>query len=401
MFDKIVAGAWRNGEPGMIFFDQVNTDNHVIDTYGEMIATNPCGEQPLLANESCNLGSINLANFFVAYDGTFNANAGARWSAQINWERLQTVTKLATRFLDNVIDANRYATPEIEEMTKATRKIGLGVMGFADLLIQLKVGYHTKAAREIGRTLMEHIKLWADEESIALGVRRGPFPAWENSTYNKITEAYRNHCRLTVAPTGTISMISDTSSGIEPTFALVWKKQNILDGKTLNYVNRYFEADARKHGFYSEELMDYLAAGNSLAEVKDIPEWVKDIYITAPEIHPDAHVLMQAAFQVSVDSGISKTINFDNSATLEDVENAYMLAWVEKCKGITVYRAGSRDKEVMVKGSGTVISVEGREKASVVLEFTENEACCASPLIVMESGCECCKSCGWSACLIA
>jgi len=403
VFDKIVAGAWRNGEPGMIFFDQVNTDNHVIDTYGEMIATNPCGEQPLLANESCNLGSINLANFFVAYDGTFKFTTGARWSAQINWERLQTVTKLATRFLDNVIDANRYATPEIEKMTKATRKIGLGVMGFADLLIQLKIGYHTEAAREIGRTLMEHIKMWADEESIALGVRRGPFPAWEDSTFDRITEVYRNHCRLTVAPTGTISMISDTSSGIEPTFALVWKKQNILDGKTLNYVNRYFEADARKHGFYSEELMDYLAAGNSLAEVKGIPEWVKNIYITAPEISPDSHVLMQAAFQVSVDSGISKTINFDNSATLEDVENAYMLAWAEKCKGITVYRAGSRDKEVMVKGNGS------QEKQSFTVGLTEsisdvlieNDTCCATPFLVMESGCETCKSCGWSACLIA
>jgi len=403
VFDKIVAGAWRNGEPGMIFFDQVNTDNHVIDTYGEMIATNPCGEQPLLANESCNLGSINLANFFVAYDGTFKFTTGARWSAQINWERLQTVTKLATRFLDNVIDANRYATPEIEKMTKATRKIGLGVMGFAYLLIQLKIGYHTEAAREIGRTLMEHIKMWADEESIALGVRRGPFPAWEDSTFDRITEVYRNHCRLTVAPTGTISMISDTSSGIEPTFALVWKKQNILDGKTLNYVNRYFEADARKHGFYSEELMDYLAAGNSLAEVKGIPEWVKNIYITAPEISPDSHVLMQAAFQVSVDSGISKTINFDNSATLEDVENAYMLAWAEKCKGITVYRAGSRDKEVMVKGNGS------QEKQSFTVGLTEsisdvlieNDTCCATPFLVMESGCETCKSCGWSACLIA
>mgnify|MGYP005817578365 CR=1 FL=1 len=403
VFTKIVEGAWRNGEPGMIFLDQVNTDNHVADTYGDMIATNPCGEQPLLSNESCNLGSINLAKFVIPYEGAFDYQVHKRWEAQIDWKQLEKVTRIAVRFLDNVIDANYYATPEIEEMTKATRKIGLGIMGFADLLIQLRVGYDTFHAREIGATLMDKIRRWADVESLELGVRRGTFPAWAESSFNKITEGYRNHCRLTIAPTGTISMISDTSSGIEPTFALVWKKQNILDGKTLNYINKYFEADAKKYGFYSEKLMDYLAEGGSLQSREDVPQWVKKIYVTAPEIASDAHVLMQASFQPAVDSGISKTINFANSATIAQVENAYILAWEEKCKGITVYRAGSREKEVMVKGNTS------QETQLSLFDFNgnvpeiplEDAVCCATPYIVMESGCEVCKSCGWSACRIA
>jgi len=389
VFKKLVEGAWKNGEPGMIFLDQVNTDNHVIDTYGEMIATNPCGEQPLLSNESCNLGSINLAKFFIPYEGSFKHEVRTHWEGQINWERLETVTKLSTHFLDNVIDANYYATPEIEQMTKATRKIGLGVMGFSDLLIQMRIPYNSSLAREIGSIVMQRIRQWADDESRELAVLRGTFPAWDDSTYNRETEAYRNHCRLTVAPTGTISMIADTSSGIEPTFALAWQKQNILEGQTLNYVNKYFERDAKKYKFYSEELMAYLAQGGSLQSHPSVPKWVKSVYVTAPEIAPEDHVLMQAAFQQHVDSGISKTINFANSATVQDVENAYLLAWKTQCKGITVYRAGSRDKEVMVKGT---------EGSRATLSA---ERCCENPYIVMESGCETCKTCGWSACLIA
>jgi len=385
VFNTIVAGAWKNGEPGMIFLDQVNIDNHVGDIYGEMIATNPCGEQPLLGNESCNLGSINLANFFDP-DPRHES-----WSYRIKWDELEKVTRLATHFLDNVIDANYYATPDIEHMTKATRKIGLGVMGFADLLIQLRIPYNSVLAREIGGIIMASIREWSDDESLKLGVSRGTFPAWKQSTYDKLTEAYRNHCRLTVAPTGTISMIADTSSGIEPTFALAWKKQNILEGKTLNYVNKYFEADAKEYGFYSEQLMNYLAEGGSVKqaqEVFNLPSWVVAVYVTAPEISPEDHVRMQASFQKHVDSGISKTINFANSATHKDVEEAYMLAWKTGCKGITVYRAGSREKEVLVKGN---------------LESTTlgTEPCCDNPYVVHEAGCEVCKTCGWSACLVA
>ena len=400
VFNKIIEGAWRNGEPGMIFLDEVNKDNHVIEQYGEMIATNPCGEQPLLPNESCNLGSINLAKFFV--------DVNAYWKNQINWERLEKVTRLSTRFLDNVIDANYYATPEIEEMTKSTRKIGLGVMGFADLLIQLRVPYNSELARSIGKTLMASIREWSDSESINLAETRGTFPAFNDSTYDKENERFRNHCRLTVAPTGTISMIADTASGIEPTFALVWKKQNILDGQSVNYVNKYFEQDAKEYNFYSEDLMDYLASGGSLEDAPDtynIPDWVKDVYATAPEISPEAHVLMQAAFQKYVDSGISKTINFSNSASIKDVEDAYMLAWKSNCKGITVYRAGSREKEVLVKGvkkdnAQMEFALPQLEENSNDIAY-DNETCCDIPNIIMESGCETCKSCGWSACIIA
>jgi len=399
VFNKIVHGAWKNGEPGMIFLDQVNKDNHVIDTYGEMIATNPCGEQPLLGNESCNLGSINLAKFYQRSDGPTHG-----WQEKIDWSRLEHVIQTSVHFLDNVIDANKYATPEIEQMTKSTRKIGLGVMGFADLLIQMQVPYKSKLAREIGSKLMQKIREIADQESLDLAVKRGVFPAWENSNYDRETEQFRNHCRLTVAPTGTISMIADTSSGIEPTFALAWKKQNILEGKTLNYVNKYFEADAKKHGFYSEDLMDYLAEGGSLASAPQVPDWAKDVYATAPEISPEDHVLMQAAFQEHCDSGISKTINFANSATVEDVEKAYMLAWGEGCKGITVYRAGSREKEVLVKGNKEQAeqpTLDGFDLEEQVLNEAEEYDCCDIPNIVFESGCETCKSCGWSACKIS
>jgi len=402
VFNKIVDGAWNNGEPGMIFLDQVNKDNHVQKEYGEMIATNPCGEQPLLGNESCNLGSINLARFYIKAD-----EPTQEWQEKINWKNLEWVTRTSVHFLDNVIDANKYATPEIEEMTKSTRKIGLGVMGFADLLIQMQVPYNSSTAREIGAELMTKIREWSDDESLELAKVRGTFPAWDKSNYDKETEPYRNHCRLTVAPTGTISMIADTSSGIEPTFALAWKKQNILEGKTLNYVNKYFEADAVKHGFYSEDLMDYLAEGGSLESVPNLPEWVKAVYATAPDISPEDHVLMQSAFQEAVDSGISKTINFANSATKQDVENAYMLAWREGCKGITVYRAGSREKEVLVKGNKEKVeqpTLDGFELENDLIDTNvglPEHNCCDNPNIFFESGCHTCKTCGWSACLIS
>ena len=377
VFRKICEGAWKNGEPGMVFIDKINADNHVQKEFGPMTATNPCGEQPLLPNESCNLGSINLANFVDGGD--------------IDWHRLRKITKLVTNFLDNVIDANYYATPEIEQMTKATRKIGVGVMGFADLLVKLRVSYDSELAREIGNTIMESIKLIAEAKSLELGAIRGTFPAWEDSQYN-IRENYRNSCRLTVAPTGTISMIANCASGIEPLFALAWRKENILEGQTLYYVNEQFEKDAKDFGFYSEELMAYLAGGGLLKDRNEVPQWVKNVYITAPEISPDAHVLMQATFQRHVDSGISKTINFASSATIEDVADSYMAAWENSCKGITVYRNGSREKEVLVTGHAQ----------NKQLPLFETGPCgCEKPNIIKESGCETCKTCGWSACVVA
>ena len=382
IFESIMMGAWRNGEPGMIFLDRINADNKVLSEYGPMISTNPCGEQPLLGYESCNLGSINLAKFY-------SKNLGAKdWNNEIDWGRLIQVVNLAVHFLDNVIDANDYSIPEIAQMTKATRKIGLGVMGFADLLVKLRIPYDSELAREVGRELMQTIKIAADVKSIELGSMRGAFPAWGESQY-KIHENYRNACRVTVAPTGTISMIAGCASGIEPLFALVWRKQNILEGQTLHYVNEQFKEDAKNYGFYSKELMAYLSDGGLLENREDVPEWVKSVYVTAPEISPEHHVLMQAAFQKSVDSGISKTINFAKEATPTDVYDSYMQAWQTGCKGITVYRNGSRDKEVLVNG----------HKPEVVLDI---ELCgCDNPMIVQADGCESCKVCGWSACTIS
>ncbi len=342
VFSKIVYGAWRNGEPGMIFLDEVNRNSPVLHL-GRITATNPCGEQPLLPNESCNLGSIDVAKFLEQDEAGLT---------DVNWERLGQTVRTATRMLDNVIDANKYAVEAIEEVTQSTRKLGLGVMGFADMLIELGIPYDTEEAVELGRKLMAFIRENADIESLALAEERGPFPAWhESEAAKKGEKSYRNACRLTVAPTGTISMIAGASSGIEPIFALAFRKQNILEGKTLFYVDKNFERISKERGFYSEELLEHLSDGGSLQDREDVPEDVKRLFHVASDISPRDHVLMQAAFQESTDAGISKTVNFPNEATVEDVEDAYLLAWESACKGITVYRAGSREKEVLATGT--------------------------------------------------
>ncbi|MBT4074771.1 MAG: vitamin B12-dependent ribonucleotide reductase [Chloroflexi bacterium] len=353
VFSKIVHGAWRNGEPGMIFLDEVNRNSPVLHL-GEITATNPCGEQPLLPNESCNLGSIDVAKFIVE---------DADGNKEIDYDHLRKVTRLSVHFLDNVIDANKYAVPAIEEMANFTRKIGLGVMGFADMLVELGVPYDSDEAIEIGRALMAFIRDESDQASIDLAAERGPFPAFAGSKWDENGDPdIRNACRLTVAPTGTISMIAGCSSGIEPIFSLAFRKQNILEGQTLFYVDKNFERIARERGFYSEELLEHLSDGGSLQDREDVPEDVKRLFHVASDINPEYHVRMQAAFQESVDAGISKTINFPNDATVEDVETTYMSAWELKCKGITVYRAGSREKEVLT--TGTTNTANGSAEAA-------------------------------------
>jgi len=342
VFSKIVYGAWRNGEPGMIFLDEVNRNSPVLHL-GRITATNPCGEQPLLPNESCNLGSIDVAKFLETDEAGLT---------DLNWDRLGQTIRTATRMLDNVIDANKYAVEAIETMTQSTRKLGLGLMGFADMLVQLGIPYDTEEAVELGRKLMAFIRDNADQESMAMAEERGAFPAWHDSEAAKRGDKpYRNACRLTVAPTGTISMIAGASSGIEPIFALAFRKQNILEGKTLFYVDKNFERISKERGFYSEDLLEHLSDGGSLQDRDDVPDDVKRLFHVASDISPRDHVLMQAAFQESTDAGISKTVNFPNEATVEDVEDAYLLAWETACKGITVYRAGSRDKEVLTAGT--------------------------------------------------
>jgi len=360
VFEKIVQGAWRNGEPGMVFLDWVNHRNptpHV----GRITATNPCGEQPLLPYESCNLGSINLSKFVVEIDG----------SPTVDYVTLREVVRTATRFLDNVIDVNSYSVDKIEEMTKATRKIGLGVMGFADLLTRLQIPYDSEQGLALGRQIMRFIRDEADRTSTQLAEERGNFPAYEGSVYDSPDgPPMRNACRLTVAPTGTISMIAGCSSGVEPLFALCYRKHNILGGESLLYVDGNFEKAAKNGGFYSEDLMKYLADGGSLQEREDAPAWAKRTFVVAGDISPEMHVRMQAAFQESVDSAISKTINFPNDATEDDVREAYMLAWELGCKGITVYRSGSRTAEVLTAG---VESEEGTGNGQGSPSFVERQ----------------------------
>ncbi|GBD11487.1 Vitamin B12-dependent ribonucleoside-diphosphate reductase [bacterium HR23] len=369
VFEEIVKGAWLNGEPGMLFMDRINQDN-ATPHLGKIMATNPCGEQPLLPYESCNLGSLNLVKFlrYTPQD------------AEVDWERLRSAVRLAVRFLDNVIDANHYAIPEIERMTKLTRKIGLGVMGWADMLIRLGIPYDSEEGLAMARRVMGFIRREADQMSAELAQQRGAFPAFKGSIHDKPgAPPLRNAWRLTVAPTGTISMIAGCSSGIEPIFALVFRKQNILGGQTLYYIDQAFEAVARAEGFYSDALMEHLAQGKSLQERTDVPSWVRRLFVTAPDISPEWHVRMQAAFQESVDAGISKTINFPNHATVEDVRKAYLLAWKLGCKGITVYRAGSRVEEVLTAGTeakpqpqaGAQPYLQPRERPPIVMGRTE------------------------------
>lgn len=367
VFDKIIDGAWLNGEPGMIFLDEVNRNSPVKDI-GLITATNPCGEQPLLPYESCNLGSINLANFVI---GQLATGVIERSPAQldllrpeyagiqahslnklpgIDWDRLAQTIRLAVHFLDNTIDVNEYAIPEIRDMNLQTRKIGLGVMGFADMLVKLGIPYDSPQAVAVGRDVMRFIMEQSDLGSAHLADVRGPYGAWHENgvSYPRV----RNACRLTVAPTGTISMIAGCSSGIEPIFSLAFRKHNILGGDTtLIYADANFERVVNDRDLYSQELLDALAEGESLQERDDVDHDVKELFHVASDIAPSDHVLMQAAFQESVDAGISKTINFPNEATRGDVEEAYMLAWKTRCKGITVYRAGSREKEVLTAGT--------------------------------------------------
>jgi len=361
VFEKIIHGAWRNGEPGMIFLDWVNHKNptpHI----GKMTATNPCGEQPLLPYESCNLGSINLSNFVIESQG----------KQDIDYPRLGGVVRTATRFLDNVIDANSYSVNKIEEMTRATRKTGLGVMGFADLLVKMGIPYNSEKGLTIGRGVMKFIRDEADAMSQELAEERGVFPAFKGSIYDAENQPrMRNACRLTVAPTGTISMIAGCSSGIEPLFALSYHKHNILGGESLIYVDQQFEKVAKESGFYSEGLMEYLADGGSLQNRADVPDWAKELFATSSEITPEMHVRMQAVFQESVDSAISKTINFPNSATEDDVESAYMLSWELGCKGITVYRAGSREAEVLTAGQSE--NTSNNESSELENKLAEDE----------------------------
>lgn len=340
IFDKIVQGAWQNGEPGMIFLDTINRKNQT-PLLGEIESTNPCGEQPLLPYESCNLGSINLGPMIKEKNG----------QEEIDWDKLDRTVALAVHFLDNVIDANKFPIPEIEEMTKKTRKIGLGVMGLADLFFQLGISYDSDKGLEISEKIMKRINEKSHEVSAEIAQSRGNFPAFKGSVWDKRgLKHMRNATMTTIAPTGTISMIASASSGIEPIFALVYTK-TVMDGTALVNVNKYFEEVLKKAGIYSEELIQKVAKNNgSIQNIEEIPAKIRRVFVVAGDISPEWHVKIQAAFQKHTDNAISKTINFPNSATVEDVEKSYLLAYELGCKGITVYRDGSRVEQVLTTG---------------------------------------------------
>jgi ribonucleoside-diphosphate reductase alpha chain len=341
VFKRIVELAWKNGEPGVIFLDKINADNptpHI----GPIESTNPCGEQPLLPYESCNLGSINLAHMVQQQEG----------KPEINYAKLGNIVRSAVRFLDNVIEVNNYPLPQIEKMTKGNRKIGLGVMGFADMLIQLGIPYNSHAAANIAEQVMKFIQEEARKVSAFLAQERGVFPAFKGSIYDREGKLkVRNATVTTIAPTGTISMIAECSSGIEPIFAIVYEK-NVLDGQHFLEVHPEFKRVAEEEGFYSDELMKMVANSGSLHKIYGIPKRIRDVFVTAHDIEPRWHVTLQAAFQKYTDNAVSKTVNFKTDATVADIEEVFLFAYDLGCKGITVYRDGSRKNQVITTGTG-------------------------------------------------
>ncbi len=335
IFELIVDGAWKNGEPGIIFIDEINKFNPT-PKLGAIESTNPCGEQPLLPFESCNLGSINLSNMIE--------------NGKINFDKLKETVWSATHFLDNVIDMNKFPLKEIEENTRSNRKIGMGVMGFADMIIKLGIGYNSEEGVQLARKIMKFVTDEGRLASIELSKTRGNFPNFDQSVYpEQGFKHLRNAAVTTIAPTGTIGMIANASSGVEPLFSIVYVK-NVLEKEGLLYINELFEEMAKKRGFYSEELMKKIAKSGSIQKIEGIPEDIKKAFVTSHDIAPEWHIKMQAAFQEFTDNAVSKTINFPNSATKEDIRKAYSLAYETKCKGLTVYRDGSRDVQILNVG---------------------------------------------------
>lgn len=334
VFDHIVDAAWHNGEPGIIFLDRLNRDN-VVPSQGEIESTNPCGEQPLLPYESCNLGSINLIKMLKTVDG----------KQVFDWGKLEVTVKNAVHFLDNVIDANKYPLENIDRVTKQTRKIGLGVMGWADSLLLLGIPYNSDEAILLGEKLMKFITECGRAESAELAKIRGAFPLFEESTLNKGLPQ-RNGTITTIAPTGTLSIIACCSSGVEPIFGYVFVR-NIMDGTEMIEVNPILKAELEKRGLYSDELMKRIAKEGTIAHLEELPEELRRVFVSAHDISPEYHIRMQAAFQKGTDNAVSKTVNFSPTATREEVARVYTLAYTLGCKGVTIYRDGSRAEQVL------------------------------------------------------
>ena len=334
VFDRIVHQAWQNGEPGIVFLDRLNRDNPT-PHLGMIESTNPCGEQPLLPYESCNLGSINLGKMVK--------------DRAVDWSRLKDVIYRSVHFLDNVVEINKYPLPEIAAITLGNRKIGLGVMGWADMLIMLGISYDSEEARQLAGEVMKFINDQGHRASRELARERGAFANFKNSVYDQKREPpIRNATVTTIAPTGTISIIANASSGIEPVFAVSYVRQ-VMDNDTLLEVHPLFEKTARERGFYSPELMQRIARHATIRDMEEIPEDIRQIFITAHDISPEAHIRMQAAFQKYTDNAVSKTVNFPHNATIDDVAKVFWLAYKLDCKGVTIYRDGSRPLQVLCR----------------------------------------------------
>jgi len=422
LYDKIALHAWKTGEPGVLFIDTANRYN-TIKHIGKFKATNPCAEIWLLDYEVCNLGSINLNKMVTRKNGI----------PEVNWKKIRETAKKGTHFLDNVIDAGEYPAKEIDIMAKKTRRIGLGILGFADMLYQLGIPYSSQEGRELASEVMRVIEeeSWLMSEKLAK--EKGVFPAWKGSDFEKINRRVRNCATTAIAPTGTLSMVANTSGGCEPNFALAYIKNSHSIKQQFTYVNQYFKRVAKEQGFYSEELMKKIADQGTLDGIDEVPDNIKKIFEVSFNISAEEHIKMQAAFQKHVSNAVSKTINFLSSATVEDVKQGYMLAWKQGCKGITVYRDGSRDNQVLnikeVKKKAKENKVQAKEIIAVeeaampsqeqviamtstgVETISENPIALSSasakklsdcPVcdtkLVKQEGCVLCPDCGYSAC---
>ncbi len=370
VFELLVDKAWQSGDPGIIFLDRINRDNPTPDQ-GEIESTNPCGEQPLLPYEACNLGSINLSRFYAP--GHLEAPNPA--DRGIDWAGLERTIGLAVRFLDNVVDASRFPLDRIRDQVRRNRKIGLGVMGWADLLYQLRIPYDSAEAVALAERVMDFIETRGRAASMQLADERGPFPAYETSVYpSKGIPPLRNATITTIAPTGTLSIIAGCSSGVEPLFALSFAR-NVMDGERLVEVNPHFEDALRDIDQYSQQLLEAVAELGSIQSMDHLPEELRRIFVTAMDIAPEWHLRMQAAFPRHTDNAVSKTVNLPHSATREDISSIYWMAYEEGCKGVTVYRDGCKSTQVLTTGGTSKPSEEPqarvRKRPDFVTGFTQ------------------------------
>ncbi len=358
VFDILVNKAWISGDPGIVFIDRINRDNPT-PAQGDMESTNPCGEQPLLPYEACNLGSINLSKFVIP------GNISDNKEEAIDWNNLKEVIHTAVRFLDNVIDASKFPLEKIAERVHMNRKIGLGVMGFADMLFALELPYNSAEALKLAEKVMEFIQTEGRNASHELAEERGVFPAFAESIY-KDGKPLRNATITTIAPTGTLSIIASCSSGVEPIFALAFAR-HVMDGERLIEVNPYFENAIKSRDLYTSELMEAVTNVGSIASFDFLPQAVRDVFVTAMDISAEAHLRMQAAFQKYTDNAVSKTVNLPNNATVQDIDHIYRLAYTLGCKGVTIYRDGSKSGQVLNIGSKKEDKTQAPQQAPSVV----------------------------------